>query len=180
MRIYTVAPEVEVNGQSMLAFINNVQQHDIQPLLEAHNLTEVDADVWYPLQNWLDVLNDLNKRSNTTFNFVAVGLGIAKYTFLPPEVEKMPFADVMANINGIYQGNHRGGYSGEIQYEKVNDTHIIFTLIDCVYPDDLEYGVAYGFAKRLLPLGKPFEVTYDENVERLDRGGDLTVIHVKW
>jgi hypothetical protein len=46
-------------------------------------------------------------------------------------------------------------------------------------PDDLEYGILYGFAKRFL-AGTQFTVWYDEDLPRMDQGGDQTVIHVKW
>lgn len=180
MRHYIATPEAETNGQSIQAFIDNVQSEEIRPILENHNLTSIDPEAWYPLQQWLDVLNDLAQQPNQMFNFIAVGMGIAKHTFLPPEVEQLPFATVMSNIDAIYQGNHRGGYVGKVAFEQISDTHIKFTLIDVVYPDDLEYGVAYGFARRLLPEGSHATVEYDTDIKRLDDGGEKTVIHVKW
>ncbi len=48
------------------------------------------------------------------------------------------------------------------------------------YPDDLVYGVVFGFARRLLPPDVYFTVYYDAALPRRDEGGIETVIHVEW
>ncbi|NDJ36563.1 MAG: hypothetical protein GYB64_18075 [Chloroflexi bacterium] len=180
MREYTCAPEVEVLGGNVLGFIHNVQEDEIKPALEKMGLTEIKPEEWYPLKDWLEVLNDLNRRGNTMYNFVAVGIGIAENAPFPPEVEQMPPVAVFEMLDTVYQAHHRGGDVGKIIVEKVADQHLKITLDGIVYPDDLEYGVAYGFAKRFLPEDSDFLVEYEEGVTRLDDDGEKTIIHISW
>jgi hypothetical protein len=53
-------PDSEVIGQSMLSLIQCINQEDIQPYLEKRNLTHIQPDKWYPVQDGLDVLNDIS------------------------------------------------------------------------------------------------------------------------
>jgi hypothetical protein len=51
--------------------------------------------------------------------------------------------------------------------------------MDVPYPDDLMYGMMYGFVRRLAPAGSGHIVAYDETITRKDQGGDYTVIHIQ-
>jgi hypothetical protein len=44
----------------------------------------------------------------------------------------------------------------------------------------MTYGIIYGLAKRLLPAGIQFSVKYEEGQPNRDRGGDKSIIHVRW
>ena len=64
--------------------------------------------------------------------------------------------------------------------EKVEDTYYRVTH-QTVWPDDLLYGLAYGFARGRLPEGTNFTVWYENQDNRLDNGSaDKTVICVQW
>jgi hypothetical protein len=110
---------------------------------------------------------------------VAIGSKIAETAFLPPEVERLSFEQIILGMNNFYQMQHRNGDAGEIKAEKVGENH--FRLdVRVPYPDDLEYGTAFGFAKRFLPSSKDFTVFYDEEMKRREEGGEVTRIHIKW
>jgi hypothetical protein len=51
-----------------------------------------------------------------------------------------------------------------------------------VYPDDMSYGILYGYARRFLPPGTKFKVYYDPDVLPRDQGGseNYTIIHISW
>ncbi|GIL13050.1 MAG: hypothetical protein BroJett038_17700 [Chloroflexota bacterium] len=64
--------------------------------------------------------------------------------------------------------------------EKIND-QTYRTIHRHIYPDGLNYGLAYGFARQMLPETASFKVEYEDYNYRLDRGGaDKTVIIVSW
>jgi hypothetical protein len=171
-------PSAAVIGQNMLSFIQNVNAADILPVLEQHGLSHIEPDKWYPLQEWLDILSELSSQSNAMFNMVAIGTAISETAILPPGAEQLSLEQILFAINDVYQMQHQGDV-GSVITEKVSDKHI--KLIVCVpYPDDLEYGTAYGFARRFLPGSTLFTVEYDANAPRHDQGGDNTIIHIKW
>ena len=172
-------PNAEVIGQNVQAFIQNLQAADIKPALERHGLTQIDPTAWYPIQKWLDVLSDLSGESGAMFNFVAIGAAIAQTAMLPPEVEKLTFEQIIFGINDFYQMQHRNGNAGEIKVSKVAEKHLVLDVY-VPYPDDLEYGTAFGFARRFLPEGANFNIAYDEDKPRREQGGESTIIHITW
>ncbi len=180
MTVYQSFDEkTEIIGQNVLAFIQNIKVGDIRPILERHQLVDIDPTAWYPLSKWLDVLTDISNESDSTFNFVAIGMAIAQTAVLPPEVENMTFEEFMFGLDTFYQMQHRNGDAGTIKVEKPEKNHLIIK-VRVPYPDDLEYGTAYGFAKRFLPRGTKFIVKYDENTPRREEGGEYTIIHITW
>lgn len=177
MRKLGCDPEIETIGFNMLALINNVNASDIRPLLEKHNLVDIDPDTWYPAQKWMAVFNEMGSQSGGMFNFVAVGMSVAEKLPIPPEMSTLEA--VLENWNALYQMQHRGGDIGYVDFEKRSDKHYV-TIHNHLYPDDFNYGLAYGFAKRFSPAGTHFTVKYDDHEPRLDEGGERTLIHVTW
>jgi len=174
-------PAAEVNGRSMLAFIECLRQEEILPFLEAHGLTDIDPEGWYPIQQWLDVLSDLaqERPGQAMFDFVAVGMKIPEVSKFPPEFEQMSFWKLMSVASGEYStGQHRGN-AGEILFESLGPKHITYK-VRTPYPDDFWYGICYGFCRRYLPPGTRFTVHYDEKAPRREQGGEYTVIHMTW
>ncbi len=109
---------------------------------------------------------------------VAVGLRVAEYQTLPPELKQASLGQMLMRWGDVYKLQHRGEV-GDIETIRVSDTHYM-CIHRNIYPDDLHYGVAYGMARRYLPPGTEFTVMYDEDTLPMDRGGDRTIIHVKW
>lgn len=176
----TCSPETEVIGQVMLSYINNIQAEEIRPLLEKNDLMNVEPDKWYPLRPWLNLINEMATQPNFTSNMVAVGMKVAEYAIMPPEMKNVTLEQMLEGWNTHFHVNHRNGEIGQITTEKVNDKH--YRMIhQHIYPDDLNYGLAYGFARTFLPQGTRFRVWYEDNEHRLDNGeSDKTVICVSW
>jgi hypothetical protein len=171
-------PGTEISGEGILSLVQNVRASEIQPILKKHNLGELNHTTWYPAQAYLDVLTDI--RSSFYMNLVAVGMAVGENTTLPPQLHDASLGDILGSVDAHYQMHHRGTIGHAIT-EKVSDNHYKVTIHKgWLYPDDLEYGVLYGFAKRFLPRGTNFVVSYDPDVKRIDDGGDRTVIHIKW
>lgn len=179
MRHLTCDPSAEVIGQTMLSFIDNLQSDRIMPLLKRHGLDDIQPDQWYPLQDWLEVLNDLAREGDFSSSVVAIGMQITEKMLVPPEVEQLSLGEILEMWNDLYQMQHRGADVGCVRTEKVAPNHYVCTQ-EVMYPDDMSYGVAYGMARRWLPHGTPFTVKYDDTILNRDNGGPQTVIHVMW
>ena len=180
MRHLTCNEDIEVIGVSMLSIAQNINAQDIEPFLEKHGLVDIKADEWYPAHLWLDVMNDLAKHANLMQNLVAIGMSLAEKVKLPPQLENASLPQILQSWNKIYQGQHRGGELPAHVVEKISDTEYRCTFRD-IYPDDFKYGLGYGFAKRFLPKGTRFTVSYDDMKNRMDFGdADKTVMTIKW
>jgi hypothetical protein len=182
-RFQAFDPNSEVIGQSMLGFVQCAMYDELRPFLERYGLAEVDPDQWYPLQVWLDILNDLpaKRAGQAMFDFVSVGMAIAEVAPMSPVYGNgMHFGDALvASSGGGYLRSHRGGDVGGHSAKKIDNNHVVVTT-RTPYPDDLIYGVLYGMARRYLPDDAGFIVEYDAETPRRDYGGEVTVVHITW
>jgi hypothetical protein len=78
----------------------------------------------------------------------------------------------------LYGERHRNGDAGTFVLKKISEQHYIVT-VTCPYPDDIMYGVLYGYVRAFRPPGKGFTLRYDESAPRHDQGGKQTVIHIE-
>lgn len=175
------SPETEVIGQVMLSYINNIEADVILPMLRKYKLVDIKPDHWYPLQPWLDVIwDELAPRPDFDSTMIAVGMKVVEYSIAPPEMKNVTLGQMLEGWNAHFHTNHRNGEFGYIVTEKVNDK-FYKTIHRHIYPDALNYGLAYAFARQILPKGTPFKVEYEDYNYRMDRGGaDKTVICVSW
>jgi hypothetical protein len=173
------SPDTEVRGQTMLAFIQYINHEEIKPFLQSHDLDHIVPDQWYPLQQFLDVLNDISQYPGALFDFVSIGMKIIEVVEVPPDFAKLPYEQVALQHNTIYQRQHRGTDPGEYRVERVGDNHLKVTA-RVPYPDDFVYGAIYGEARRFLPKGTHVTVAYDKSCARRAQGGSETILHVTW
>jgi hypothetical protein len=129
---------------------------------------------------FLDFLNTLHQNTNLIDNLVAIGISIADNALMPGELENFTFEQFIRFWDQHYQANFRNGDVGHKTTTKVGDEHYKIVLDQNILPDDLEYEVLYGFAKRFLPPHTHFTVWYDEDVPSRDQGGEQTIIHISW
>lgn len=177
---YTVFhPDHEMIGVSIADYKHAVRGEEVHEYFAGHGLAHPDPDTWYPLQTLLDVFNDLNARGGAMFDFISVGMNVIENMVLPPNIESIPAVEIFQMADVIYKMNNRGSNIGGLTCDVVNDHSIIMTYITPL-PDHLWYGIAYGFARRLLPKGTHITAYFDEHVVQRDEGGEKTVIHIKW
>jgi hypothetical protein len=170
----------EVIGENIRAFADNLRAFETRPVMQKYGLVDIHPDLWYPLQPLLDGLNELSQCPGISANLVAIGMEIGMITPVTPHIQSPTLWDVLMNWNEVYQVIHRNGDVGCITCEKVGDKHYK-TIHTCLYPDDFNYGMLYGYARRFLPPGTDFTVFYDPDVKPRDQGGtDATIIHVAW
>jgi hypothetical protein len=177
MRILTCEPDTEIIGQAIQSFGRNIR--GVSPLLKKHNLNEIDPKEWYPLKDWVNVLNDLNLNNDGMTNYFAMGIGDAKRLALPPNAGNLTLPQFLEQWGATYLMQYRGENVGSIETTKINDQHYQMTYV-VTFPDDYIYGIAHGLAQRLLPSGTYFKVWYDTDTKRLDEGGTETILHIRW
>lgn len=178
-RFQSFDPKAELSGATAYAFLININHENIENILRAHHLDNIDPERWYPVQSVLDVMSDISEGFDYSSNFVAIGLAAGELGLknLPPGAEKFSIEDFFVAYEKIYLTRHRNGDAGWIKTEKAGDSHLIVHA-RCPYPDDVTYGVLYAYARRFTPPGKRFILRYDEHALRHDDGGEATVIHV--
>lgn len=174
------SPDTEIIGQAVIDFEQAVGSKQFIPILKKHGFINVQPDKWYPAQQWVNVLNEINELGNI-FDFVSIGMTQIKNLNLPAEFEMLPLVEKIHMADDIYKMNYRGTDIGSVQAETVSETHVKL-IINVFEPEDLWYGCAYGFMRQFTPEGTKFRVYYDEETlkQRLDRQSKKTVIHMTW
>lgn len=148
----------DVLGQSANAIFNHMRKDDVIESLTKHGLSELQAEEWYPVDGFVDVMAEWYQNPNTTDNLVSVGMAIIDNALLPAEVDDMSPLEQLSLISMIHDQSHRNGDVGQHIINQVADNHIQITS-NTPYPDDMIYGYIYGICKRYLqPKGYRFVV----------------------
>jgi hypothetical protein len=180
MRKLTCAPNVELLGLYIDAFVNNLQGIETKPIMAKHGLANLDSYTWYSCHKWMEAMSELAQLPNVSENLVAIGMEIGKAIPAPPDMENPSLEQMLMGLDGAYQGVHRNSDVGRFTCEKLDEKHYKMVCTD-LYPDDLTYGIVYAFVRRFLPPRTAFKVYYDEQITPRDHGGDgPTVMHVSW
>jgi len=151
-------PQAEVIGQTVLAFSENMQADIIAPLLPKHHLTQIDPKVWYPHQNWLNVLRDLEIQlgSRSSATFVAFGKEVVSTAVMPQAIKSIP--DVLMALHDIHHLNLRNIPKDEGYGIEKRDEREYQVYHNTPNPDDVIYGFLWGLAARYKRLAEQFAV----------------------
>jgi len=180
MRKLKADPNVEVIGAAMSGIIENIRSKELEPLLEKHELTEIDKEKWYPAESWIAVMNEMAEDPALESNYTAIGMKVAENVVMPPQLQGAPLGKILEMWDVVYKKQHRGDNIGGKNVEKLADNKFRIVLDD-LYPDDMSYGVAYGWCRRFLPDGTDFTVEYEDILKRRDEGtADTTVLLIEW
>lgn len=170
------SPQAEVIGQTVIAFLENLQADEIAPILPKYGLDNIDPDKWYPHQAWFDVLREVNEMPNASANLVAFGKKVVQTAVLPPEIDSIP--KVLNLLHTIHHLNLRNvpeeeGYVvkeiGEKHYHVYQNTP---------NPDDGIYGFIWGLAARYKAPDEVFVVRMIDNPHPDEIPGSL--FEVRW
>jgi len=177
----TFSDDHEIPGKILFELRDAVGADQILPFFEKHGMTNIDPNKWYPMQTMLNIYKDMSEaKSGTMFDFVSIGMQEATQAIVPPEFAAMPLLQILQGVGEVFKLNNRGTDFGSISIETLSDTHIKVTL-RAVTPDDVWYGIFYGFVRRFAPQGTSFTVRYDQTLQpRRDMGGDVTVLDISW
>ena len=176
----TCDPAVEISGQTLQAYTNATHTDVILAIFQKYGLVDIKPDQWYPLLPLLNALYEIGIHPVASTSLVSIGVRIAEYGVEPSDLKSARLPLVLENWEKHLYANVRNGAVGHILTEKTSATVYRITHQN-VFPDDLCYGLAYGFARTHLPLGTNFKVWYEDYNHRIDNGdADKTVICVSW
>ncbi len=186
MRFMAFSPDAEVLGEVVAAFIKCVNCPNITPFLMRHGflgrhgLRTVDVEQWYPLQRWLNVLNDLVKEcpDNASADLLSIGMKMFETFRFPPGFDTLSVEEALLGWNNFYHERHRGTDIGDIISEVVEPGHIQITA-RVPYPDEIHYGLFYAILQHFCPEDVDFTLRYDDSVPRRNEGGSATIYHIQ-
>lgn len=165
-KLIAVSPDSKISGRLVLAFTQNINQHDIEPVLKQYHLEPVDADAWYPQQQLLNVFRDIHEgKTNVTDNLVAIGMKGSETAAYPPEINSI--ATALQALPMIHELNHRNipNVGSEYEVTILGDHHILIAN-HSPYPNDTLYGFIWGIIKHFKSATTNFTVkTVDLMVE---------------
>ena len=166
-------PGALVLGSTMRATLNALGEQAL-PIMAEHGLSDVQDNEWYLFQNYLDVIKKVAQGGfGAMQDLVAIGMLIPDVAILPPEVDTLE--QVLAGLGITFTSHHKdAGIGWEVRQE--GNTTICDSYTP--YPDEMEYGVLYSFARHFTRPGQNFTVQFDSTLPRKATGGDFTRILV--
>ncbi len=175
------SPDHEVPGRIFLELKNAVGSDEILPYFEKHGMKTIDPQAWYSEQALLDIYNDMaaTNESGTMFDFVSIGMKEAEQAIIPASYSSLPLLQILQGVGDVLKLNNRGTDYGWIQAETVADHHVKM-ILHVPTPDDIWYGIFYGYVRRFLPKGARFTVYFDPDIPHKDTWGENTIIHITW
>ncbi len=186
-------PEVEVNGQTVFAFINSMKrgQAKRKEILVKHGIDPVEG-AWYPQQKWLDAFKEVAE-SVGDMNLFLIGVAIIENAQFPP-INNLK--EGLGSIDVAYHMNHR--LNGEVMFNPENGQMLDgighYTLVDfnesertavmlCnnPYPSKFDEGIIVGVGRKFQPAdSQGVKVKVDVDKERRTKGGDSCTYLISW
>ena len=166
-RYYKVfSEESAVRGAFITAFYDWDIFHKITPilmrhgLLGRHGLQTVDPHQWYPLQNWLDVLNDMTDAYSDVFGeMLSIGIRILDNNRFWIGSNTRDMVDVLKNWRHFYMQNHRGDV-GTIEIIPGEGKRAEIKM-HVPYPDEIMHGLLYALMQRYCPKDMNYSIQYE-------------------
>ena len=144
-------PLVEVNGQTILSFVNALpsSQETFYKILEDNGLFDIQPEGWYSQEKWLNAFKEIYDTLGPNTLFM-IGKAIPESAIFPPQIDGLEKA--LDCINIAYEMNHRGGpigYYKLLSYDK--DARIAIMECENPYPSDFDRGIIMTMLRRFLP-----------------------------
>lgn len=146
------APEVEVNGETVLTTVNSFPEFMRSialKMLEKNGIIDPKPGKWYSQKAWLDSFKEISEKFgvNTLFE---IGKGIPGNAQFPPDVDTVDKA--LSVIDVAYKMNHR---NGDIGFYKLvgHDKMKKQIVMQCKnpYPCDFDRGIITAMARKFVP-----------------------------
>lgn len=176
----TFDPKAELNGTSAMMFSNSIMHDDLEDILKRRGLDSIDPNGWYPLQSLLDVFNDIAEGRNASSTFVSIGMATAELSInqmLSADLKSLSLAEFWQSYPDVWLARHRKGDVGYVTCVVEDERNITLTF-RAPYPDDMIYGLVYGYTRYFRPKGSHFSVAYDQDMPTREAGGYETILHI--
>jgi hypothetical protein len=156
-----------VSGGNILALLGAMEafRRVGEQTLEAHGISGVVAEGWYPLDAYASALRDIAERIGPK-TIYRVGQDIPKHITLPPGIDT--FEAVAGSFGPAFAMNHRGAGVGGISHT-LTGPRSARIVSGTPYPCDFDRGVIQGFFSALLKVRCVIEP--DETAPCKSRGG---------
>jgi hypothetical protein len=176
---YRFVPNAEVSGAIMSAIFNHYRRDEVLESLQKHGLDYFDADKWYPVDQFINLLAEWSKMPSFMSNLVSVGMAMIYHVDTPDNMDSLSSVDKLLMLGDLHLSQHRNGDVGAYVVNRVGEKAICYTET-LIWPDDMIYGYLYGAAQRYLGYGVHFTLAYDSSHIRQDMGGQSTILNLKW
>jgi hypothetical protein len=137
---------IEISGTGIWPVVRAIRAEALcKVLLEKHGLTDVQRGVFYPLNNYLSLLDDMAKRMPKMLR--KVGTFIMSEVTFPPSMTC--FEDALRSTDEAYLGNHRGFEPDELghyHFRKISEKAYLMSVA-CPFPCMFDQGVFLGMAQ---------------------------------
>jgi hypothetical protein len=169
----------EIVGAGLASFITSIGISErFFPMIQKYDT--IASDEWYPAQDILKVMSELAAQPGSVVHLVNMGMNFSQTVgALSQLTDKSSVQAIMDEFEAWYRLSQRGTTVGKIHVEHFTDKSVRVVL-QTPFPDDLCYGIVYGYIQRFAPKGTLFRVWYDPKVRHRDLGGETTVICVSW
>lgn len=168
-------PNVLVSGQSMMIIIQAMGKR-VCPLLKKHGMENIQPDLWYPQQPYLDFFREIALGDFRSV-LISIGMLVPTLMYWPENVQTI--IQALFFIDEVYQMNHKGGTIGSYQAVQTRERQIEMRC-ENPYPCDFDYGLIYGAAKLYQPADEHILVTHASTGRCRKYGGDTCVYTVSW
>jgi len=177
----TFAPDVEVNGQTILAFVHALPAYraQMEEVLSNHNLNDIQADKWYPQDAWLAAFQEIGATYGPSTLFT-IGKAIPENAKFPEEINSLEAA--LRSIDMAYHMNHRGGEIGYYKLTHFDELERTATM-ECKnpYPSHFDLGILTTMLRKFRPeFSFTSEVKLDANRPTRLNGADSCFYRFSW
>ena len=142
---------LQVAGEGILPVVKAISAEALaKVLLGKYGLKNVQAGQLYPMESYLALLNEMERRMPTVLK--SIGTFIMTEALWPPDITSLEAA--LSATDVAYYMNHPGAKEGEIGHylsEKISDK-VILMPVSCPYPCVFDQGIILGMAQKFQVL----------------------------
>lgn len=193
MQFVAMNPNVEVNGQTVLAIAKGMGVMESMGLeiLADNHIHDPKPDMWFPQQNWLNAFKQIAEKVGPHTLFF-IGKSIPENADFPPAINTIEKA--LASIDIAYHMNHR--LYGEVLFDSRTGQmregigHYSFrqasarsaeVICENPYPCDFDRGIIEAMAKRFKPADSFLvSVTHDHSKGCRKNGTESCTYTITW
>ena len=142
-------PEAEINGETIRVMLAAFQlpRHG-ENIMRKHGLpAEPELGNWYPMQAWLNVLNELEAAYGEQTVYAA-GLQIVHHSLWPPTIHTL--TEALQTLEAVRQANMRGRAIGYYAVE-AQGPRAVRVVCSNPSPASFDHGLLTGLARKFKP-----------------------------
>jgi len=166
---------VKVRGKTLLSFVQSMGElkEVVEFYLENNGIDKIEADNWYPIQNWLDTLQQISTKIGPSV-IKRVGQEIPYNTKWPSMIDSIDTA--LSLINSAYQQNRKNGTIGNYKFQAFGEKKGRMLCLN-PYPCEFDKGLIEGTIRK---FGGKLPIIKHESRSCRSRGADSCTYIIEW